>query len=88
MAGPNFADGMTERGAYGLVAPEIKAVKQDCIAQCNNMKQCNNIAFVPKENRCFLRSNIISDTAPQIVFKDAYTLFKHWKPGISYVCMI
>ena len=86
MAGPKFADGMTERGAYGLVSPVMKAVKQDCIAKCNSMKDCNNIAFVPEENLCFLRSNIISDTAPQIVFKDGYTLFKHWKPGICYVC--
>ena len=63
----------------------MTAMKQDCIAKCNSMKDCNNIAFVPKENRCYLRSNIISDTAPQIALKDGYTLFKHWKPGICSV---
>ena len=85
MAGPNFADGMTARDDYGVVSPVMTAIKQDCIAKCNSMKDCKNIAFVPKENRCYLRSNIISDTAPQIALKDGYTLFKHWKPGICSV---
>ena len=59
----------------------MKAIKQDCMEKCDSLKECNNIAFIPEEDKCYLRSNIISITAPQVKLKDGYTLFKDWKPG-------
>ena len=80
LSAPQFADGKPEIG-YSLVAPPMKAIKQDCIEKCDSLKECNNIAFIPEEDKCYLRSNIISITAPQVKLKDGYTLFKDWKPG-------
>ena len=83
IAGPKFAD------ADGIqVSLPIPAIKQDCIDRCNKIKECNNIEFRPGENKCYFRSNIISDTAPQKdeiedSDEDGYTIFKHWKPGIN-----
>ena len=83
LSAPEFADGMPIKG-LSLVAPPMKAIKQECIEKCNSLNECNNIAFVPEEDKCYLRSNIISIAGPQIKHKDGYTIFKNWKPGESF----
>ena len=82
LSAPEFADGKPTKG-LSLVAPPMKAIKQECIEKCNSLNECNNIAFIPEEDKCYLRPNIISISAPQIKYKDGYTIFKHWKPGKS-----
>ena len=86
-SGPKFADGKTELGS-DLVLPPMVAIKQDCIDQCNKIKECNNIEFHPKQNKCYLRTNIISASAPQRdpikdSDDDGYTIFMNWTPGLN-----
>ena len=86
-SGPKFADGKTELGS-DLVSPPMVAIKQDCIDKCNKIKECNNIEFQPKQNKCYLRTNIISASAPQRdpikdSDDDGYTIFKNLTPGLN-----
>ena len=83
LSAPEFADGKPTKG-LSLLVPPMKAIKQECIEKCNSLDECNNIAFVPEEDKCYLRPNIISIAGPQVKHKDAYTIFKHRKPGAIF----